>query len=144
MLCFGGGSIRKNGVYDQVMESLRKAGKHVTEFSGIMPNPTYDKVLEGARLARENHVDLLLGVGGGSVMDCCKAISMATVYDGDLWEDFFARPGIIEFEPLPLGVVVTVAGTGSEMNGGAVITNEKLKIKAGRTRIMCLMISARL
>lgn len=137
MLCFGGGSIRKNGVYDQVMESLRKAGKHVTEFSGIMANPTYDKVLEGARLARENHVDLILGVGGGSVMDCCKAISMAAVYDGDLWEDFFARPGIIEFEPLPLGVIVTVSGTGSEMNGGAVITNEKLKIKTGRDYPKC-------
>lgn len=132
MLAYGGGSVKKNGIYEEVTESLKKAGKRVVEFSGIMPNPTYSKVLEGAALARENHVDLILGVGGGSVMDCCKAVSMAAVYKGDLWTDFWARPGIIDFEPLPLGVVVTAAGTGSEMNGGAVITNEALKIKTGR------------
>lgn len=91
LLCYGGGSIKKNGVYDEVMESLRKAGKNVTEFSGIMSNPTYQKVLEGARLARENQIDLILGVGGGSVMDCCKAISLAAVYEGDVWADFWAR-----------------------------------------------------
>ena len=132
MLAYGGGSIKRNGVYDEVMESLKKAGKNVVEFPGIMSNPTYAKVMEGARLARENQVDLILGVGGGSVMDCCKAISMAAVYDGNLWEDFFTHPGVIDFEPLPLGVIVTVAGTGSEMNGGAVITNEELKVKTGR------------
>ncbi len=137
MLCFGGGSIKKNGVYDEVMESLNKAGLNVIEFSGIMANPTYAKVLEGARLARENKVDLILAVGGGSVMDCCKAISMAAVYDGDIWTDFWARPGIIDFEPLPLGVIVTAAGTGSEMNGGAVITNEEQKIKTGRDYPKC-------
>lgn len=137
MLAYGGGSIKKNGVYDEVMESLKKAGKHVIEFSGIMANPTYSKVMEGAKLARENKVELIIGVGGGSVMDCCKAISMAAVYDGDIWTDFWARPGIIEFDPLPLGVVVTVAGTGSEMNGGAVITNEALKIKTGRDYPKC-------
>ena len=102
-----------------------------------MANPTYAKVLEGAKLARENKVGLLLGVGGGSVMDCCKAISMAAVYDGDIWADFWARPGVIDFEPLPLGVIVTVAGTGSEMNGGAVITNEALKVKTGRDYPKC-------
>ena len=137
LLCYGGGSIKKNGVYDEVMESLRKAGKNVTEFSGIMSNPTYQKVLEGAQLARENQIDLILGVGGGSVMDCCKAISLAAVYEGDVWADFWARPGIIDFEPLPLGVIVTAAGTGSEMNGGAVITNEELKIKTGRDYPRC-------
>ncbi|MDE6607956.1 MAG: iron-containing alcohol dehydrogenase [Lachnospiraceae bacterium] len=137
MFAYGGGSIKKNGVYDEVMESLEKAGKNVIEFSGIMPNPTYAKVLEGAKLAKESMVDLILGVGGGSVMDCCKAVSMAAVYSGDIWTDFFARPGIIDFEPLPLGVVVTAAGTGSEMNGGAVITNEKLKIKTGRDYPKC-------
>lgn len=137
MLCYGGGSIRKNGIYDEVLSCLGKAGKTVVEFSGIMANPTYAKVLEGARLARENKVDLILAVGGGSVMDCCKAISMAAVYDGDIWTDFWARPGIIDFEPLPLGVIVTVAGTGSEMNGGAVITNEELKIKTGRDYPKC-------
>lgn len=137
MFAYGGGSIKKNGVYDEIMESLKKAGKNIIEFSGIMTNPTYTKVLEGAKLARENAVDLILGVGGGSVMDCCKAISIAAVYEGDIWTDFFARPGIMEFEPLPLGVVVTVAGTGSEMNGGAVITNEKLKVKTGRDYPKC-------
>lgn len=137
MLCYGGGSIKKNGVYDDVMACLQKAGKTVIEFPGIMANPTYAKVLEGAKLARENKVGLLLGVGGGSVMDCCKAISMAAVYDGDIWADFWARPGAIDFEPLPLGVIVTVAGTGSEMNGGAVITNEALKVKTGRDYPKC-------
>ncbi len=137
MLAYGGGSIRDNGIYNQVMESLAKVGKKVTEFSGIMPNPTYKKVLEGARTARENKIDFILGVGGGSVMDCCKAIAMAAVYGGDIWEEFFARPGIMEFDPIPLGVVVTAAGTGSEMNGGAVITNEKLKVKAGRDYPKC-------
>lgn len=137
MLAYGGGSIKKNGIYDEVMENLKKAGKNIIEFSGITANPTYAKVLEGARLARENKVELILGVGGGSVMDCCKAISMAAVYNGDIWADFWARPGIIEFEPLPLGVIVTVAGTGSEMNGGAVITNETLKIKTGRDYPKC-------
>lgn len=137
MLAYGGGSIRDNGIYNQVMESLAKAGKKVTEFSGIMPNPTYKKVLEGARTVRENKIDFILGVGGGSVMDCCKAIAMAAVYEGDIWEEFFARPGIMEFDPIPLGVVVTAAGTGSEMNGGAVITNERLKIKTGRDYPKC-------
>lgn len=137
MLAYGGGSIKENGIYDEVMESLKKAGKNVIEFSGIMANPTYGKVLEGAKLARENKVELILGVGGGSVMDCCKAISMAAVYDGDIWADFWVRPGIIEFEPLPLGVIVTVAGTGSEMNGGAVITNETLKTKTGQDYPKC-------
>lgn len=137
MLCYGGGSVKKNGVYDEVMGILRAAGKTIVEFPGIMPNPTYAKVLEGAKLAREHHVGLLLGVGGGSVMDCCKAISIAARYEGDVWADFWARPGVFDFEPLPLGVIVTVAGTGSEMNGGAVITNEKLKIKTGRDYPQC-------
>lgn len=137
MLAYGGGSIKRNGVYDQVMESLKRAGKTVVEFPGISANPTYAKVLEGAKLAKENHVDLILAVGGGSVMDCCKAISMAAVYNGDIWTDFWARPGNIDFEPLPLGMIVTVAGTGSEMNGGAVITNEEQKVKTGRDYPKC-------
>lgn len=137
MLCFGGGSVKKNGIYDEVTACLQKAGQTIVEFSGIGANPTYAKVLEGAKLARENHVDLILAVGGGSVMDCCKAVSMAAVYDGDIWTDFWARLGVIDFEPLPLGVIVTVAGTGSEMNGGAVITNEKLRIKTGRDYPKC-------
>lgn len=137
MLAYGEGSLKRNGIYGQVMEGLEKAGKNVVEFPGIGPNPSYEKVLEGARLARENRVHLMIGAGGGSVMDCCKAVSMAAVYDGDLWADFFARPGIVNFEPLPLGVIVTAAGSGSEMNGAAMITNEALKVKTGRDYPKC-------
>ena len=131
MLAYGGGSIKRNGVYDEVTGILADAGKTVVEFPGIMANPTYAKVQEGAALAREKNVDVILGIGGGSVMDCCKAISMAAAYDGDIWNDFWARPGVVDFQPLPLGVIVTVAGTGSEMNGGAVITNHEQKLKIG-------------
>lgn len=129
MLAYGGNSIKKNGIYDEIMQLLKADGKNVIEFSGIMPNPTYKKVQEGAKLAKENNVDIILAVGGGSVMDCCKAVSMAAVYDGDVWSDYWEKSGVIYFEPLPLGVIVTVAGTGSECNGGAVITNEEKKIK---------------
>lgn len=137
MLAYGGGSIKRNGIYAEVMDCLQQAGKKVVEFSGIMVNPTYAKVQEGAALARAHQVDLILGVGGGSVMDCCKAVSMAAVFEGDLWEQYWAKSGVVDFKPLPLGVVVTVAGTGSECNGGAVITNEALKIKTGRDYPAC-------
>ena len=137
LLAYGGGSIKRNGVYDEITGILKGAGKTIVEFSGIMSNPTYDKVQEGARLARDNQADMILAVGGGSTMDCCKAVSLAARYDGDIWEDFWAHPGVIDFDPLPLGVVVTVAGTGSECNGGAVITNEELKIKTGRDYPQC-------
>lgn len=132
LLAYGNGSIKRNGIYTEVMEILRGAGKKVVEFSGIMPNPTYAKVLEGVQLARENHIDLILAVGGGSTMDCCKAVSIGSVYQGKLWEDFWAVPGEFDFVPLPLGIIETVSGTGSEMNGGAVISNEELHIKTGR------------
>lgn len=132
LLAYGGGSIKRNGVYNEITGILKDAGKNIVEFSGIMSNPTYTKVQEGAKLARESGADMILAVGGGSTMDCCKAVSLATRYDGDIWEDFWAHPGVIDFDPLPLGVVVTVAGTGSECNGGAVITNEERKIKTGR------------
>lgn len=137
MLAYGGGSIKRNGVYDEITGILNAAGKEIVEFSGIMSNPTYAKVQEGAALAREKKVDMILAVGGGSVMDCCKAISLAANYDGDIWQDFWAQAGVISHEPLPLGVVVTVAGTGSECNGGAVITNEELKVKTGRDYPQC-------
>lgn len=132
MLCYGGGSIKKNGIYDEIIAILKKQNKTVVEFSGISSNPTYKKVLEGVNLAKKSKADLILAVGGGSVMDCSKAISLGAKYNGDIWSDFWARPGVIDFEPLPLGIVVTASGTGSECNGGAVITNEELKIKTGR------------
>lgn len=132
LLAYGGGSIKENGIYDEVTAILMKAEAKIIEFSGIMANPTYEKVLEGAKLARERQADWILGVRGGSVMDCCKAVSMAAVSKKDIWENYWAKSGIIDFEPLPTGVIVTIAGTGSECNGGAVITNESLKLKTGR------------
>lgn len=137
MVAYGGGSVKKNGIYDEVTEILKKDGKEIVEFSGITPNPTYGKVLEGAGLARERKVDVILGIGGGSVMDCCKAVSMAAVSKEDIWEYYWKRAGVVTFSPLPVGVIVTTAGSGSECNGGAVITNEKLKVKTGRDYPQC-------
>lgn len=114
LLAYGGGSIKKNGIYDEVISVLKSYGKNITEFSGIMPNPTYEKVLEGAKLVRKNNIGVILGIGGGSVIGCCKAVSMAAAYEGDIWDDFWARIGIADFEPIPLGAIVTAAGTGSE------------------------------
>ena len=121
MLAYGGGSIKHNGVYDEIVGILNAKGKRIVEFPGIMPNPTYAKVQEGAKLARENHVDLILAVGGGSVSDCCKVVSAQAKVDEDLWElenTKHTRPTAF----IPLGTIVTVFGTGSEMNNGAVIT----------------------
>lgn len=137
MLAYGGNSIKQNGIYDEVKSILENEGKNIIEFSGIMPNPTYKKVLEGAALAKENNVDLIIAVGGGSVMDCCKAVSLAAAYNGDIWSDYWEKNGVIYFEPIPLGVIVTITGTGSECNGGAVITNEDKKIKTGRDYSKC-------
>lgn len=128
LLAYGGGSIKRNGVYDEVVGILAAAGKNVTEFSGIMPNPTYTKVQEGAALAREHGIDLILAVGGGSVSDCCKAVSAQAKLEGDLWEFENEEHGA-PTEFIPLVTIVTVFGTGSEMNAGGVITNEELKVK---------------
>ena len=130
LLAYGGGSIKKNGVYDEVTDILAAAGKTVVEFPGIMSNPTYAKVQEGAKLVRENHVDFILAVGGGSVIDCCKIVSAQAKLDEDIWEmETVKKTYPTEF--VPMGAVVTVFGTGSEMNAGAVITHEEKKIKAG-------------
>ncbi len=128
MLAYGRGSVKRSGVYDEVTGILKAAGKRVVEFGGIMPNPTYRKAQEGARLARENHVDLILAVGGGSVSDCCKVISAQARLDEDIWEMQYTKHSYPS-EFIPLGTIVTVFGTGSEMNSGAVITNEEKKIK---------------
>ncbi|WP_418529612.1 iron-containing alcohol dehydrogenase, partial [Hominenteromicrobium sp.] len=128
MLAYGGGSIKRNGVYDEIMGILNAAGKRVVEFDRIMPNPTYAKAQEGAKLARENHVDLILAVGGGSVSDCCKVISAQAKLDEDIWE-LENTKHTFPTEFIPLGTIVTVFGTGSEMNNGAVITHEEKKIK---------------
>ena len=128
LLAYGGGSIKRNGVYDEIVGILNAAGKRVVEFSGIMPNPTYAKAQEGAKLARENHVDLILAVGGGSVSDCCKVISAQAMLDEDIWEIEYTKHAL-PTKFIPLGTIVTVFGTGSEMNNGAVITHEEKKIK---------------
>jgi len=135
LLAYGGGSINKNGIYDKVVAILEKCNKNVIECSGILPNPALSKMLEGAKLVRENNVDLILAVGGGSVVDCAKGISVAAYYDGD---DVYERYWV-KFEPLkedykivPVASVLTMVGTGSEMNGGSVISDTENKIKNGR------------
>lgn len=128
MLAYGSGSIKCNGVYDEIMGILNAQGKCVVEFSGIMSNPTYAKVQDGAKLARENHVDLILAVGGGSVSDCCKVISAQANLNEDIWEMQYTKH-TLPTKFIPLGTIVTVFGTGSEMNNGAVITHEEKKIK---------------
>lgn len=131
MMGYGQGSVKRNGIYDEVLGILMREGKTVVEFPGIMPNPTYKKVMEGVKLARAHQVQMILGIGGGSVMDCCKAVALAARYKGDAWENFWDRKGIVDFEPIPVGVIPTTAGTGSECNGAAVITNEEEKVKIG-------------
>lgn len=129
MLAYGGGSIKNNGIYDEISTILKDAGKKVVDFKGIMPNPTYKKVLEGAALAKKEKVDFILAVGGGSVSDCCKIVACAAMYEEDIWDMEFVDNKLPQ-RALPLGVVVTVSGTGSEQNSGAVITNEEKNLKS--------------
>lgn len=128
MLAYGGGSIKKNGIYDEVKELLQQQGKQVIDFSGIMPNPTYAKVQEGVITVREQHVDFILAVGGGSVIDCCKVISAQAVLREDIWDMEYGK-GQFPTAGIPMGAVVTASGTGAEMNGGAVITYDEKKWK---------------
>ena len=130
LLAYGGGSIKKNGIYEEVTGLLRTLGKEVVEFTGIMANPTYQKVQEGAQIAKENAVDYILAVGGGSVIDCCKIVAAQAKTDKDLWEMEFVDHQFPQ-AVIPMGAVVTASGTGAEMNGGAVITNEAVTVKAG-------------
>ncbi len=130
MLAYGGGSVKKNGIYDEVKSILEGAGKKVTDFSGIMSNPTYAKVQEGAKLAESEHIDFILAVGGGSVIDCCKIVAAQARTDKDLWEMEMTEYKF-PTDVLPMGAIVTASGTGAEMNGGAVITNEEKVVKAG-------------
>ena len=129
MLAYGGGSLKRTGLYDRIVDMLGEAGKTVTDFGGIMPNPTYAKVLEGARLAREQDVDFILAVGGGSVSDCCKIVSAQARLDSDIWDYEYVEHKV-PTDFIPLGVIVTASGTGSEQNNGAVITNEEKKQKS--------------
>ncbi len=130
-LIYGGGSIKKNGIYDEVVEVLTSCGKNVFEDGGVMPNPTVDKLREGVAIARENNVDLLLAVGGGSCCDYAKAVSVSVNCDDDPWEKYYIRFEEPDCEIIPVGCVLTMVGTGSEMNGGSVITNHETKQKIG-------------
>lgn len=130
-LIYGGGSIKKNGIYDQVIAILADCGKTVVEDAGVMPNPTVEKLYEGVKIARENKVDLLLAVGGGSVCDYAKAVSVSICCEEDPWEKYYLREEEPDCEIVPVGCVLTMVGTGSEMNGGAVITNHAQKRKIG-------------
>lgn len=124
MLAYGGGSIHKNGIYEEIRGCLLKAGKKVVEFSGIMPNPTYTKVQEGAELVRRYQIDFILAVGGGSVIDCCKVISAQAILDKDIWKMEY-ETGVFPKGGISMGAIVTASGTGAEMNAGAVITYEE-------------------
>lgn len=130
-LVYGGGSIKKNGIYDQVKEILEANGKEIFEDGGVMPNPTVEKLNEGVRIARENDVDFILAVGGGSCCDYAKAVSVSVHCDDDPWEKYYVRFEEPTCQIVPVGCVLTMVGTGSEMNGGAVITNRESKLKIG-------------
>lgn len=129
LLVYGGGSIKKTGLYDRTMKLLKEAGAQVTELGGVEPNPRLTTVNKGAQLCREHNIDLLLAVGGGSTIDCTKAIAAAAKYDGDFW-DIVTKKAAVR-EALPFGTVLTLAATGSEMNAGSVITNWELNEKHG-------------
>lgn len=133
LLAYGGGSIKKYGIYAAIIEELRKSNKEVIELSNILPNPSYQKVLEGVELCTKHHIDLILAVGGGSVIDCAKAISVGAKYKGDdIWQKYFIDQDEVTHDVIPVGSILTMVGTGSEMNGGSVITNEEKKMKVGR------------
>lgn len=130
-LIYGGGSIKKSGLYDQIIEILIACGKTIVEDGGVMPNPTIEKVYDGCQKAKENDVDLLLAVGGGSVCDYAKAVSVSTWCEKDPWDKYYLRMEDVDNCIIPVGCVLTMVGTGSEMNGGSVITNHEQKLKIG-------------
>ena len=130
-LIYGGGSIKENGIYQEVLEILLACGKNVIEDGGVMPNPTSERLKQGAALARKHKGDLLLAVGGGSVCDYAKAVSVSAYCDDDPWEKYYVRFEDPTCKIIPVGCVLTMAGTGSEMNGGSVITNREQKLKIG-------------
>ena len=131
VLIYGGGSIKKNGIYQDVMQILQDNGKNVAEIAGVMPNPTLNKLYEGVEIARKHQADFLLAVGGGSVCDYAKAVSVSVNCEEDPWEKYYLRFEEPSCETLPVGCVLTMVGTGSEMNAGAVITNTETKMKIG-------------
>ena len=131
LLVYGGGSIKKNGIYDEAVRLLQENGKNVAEIAGVMPNPTLEKLYEGVRIAQAHKADFILAVGGGSVCDYAKALSVSVHCQEDPWEKYYIRFEEPTCETLPVGCVLTMVGTGSEMNAGAVITNRETKMKIG-------------
>lgn len=131
LLVYGGGSIKKNGIYDKIIAILQKNDKNIIEDSGVMPNPTTEKLYEGIERARKGKADFILAVGGGSVCDYSKALSVSINCEEDAWDKYFLRFEEPTCEVIPVGCVLTMVGTGSEMNGGSVITNPKQKLKIG-------------
>lgn len=131
MLIYGGGSIKKNGIYDEIIKILTTQGKEVFEDAGVMPNPTIEKLYEGCNVAKENKIDFILAVGGGSVCDYAKAVSVSANCDEDPWKKYYLNMEDVDCDIIPVGCVLTMIGTGSEMNGGAVITNHEQKLKIG-------------
>ena len=131
LLVYGGGSVKRNGIYDAVIDILKKNGKNVAEVAGVMPNPTLEKLYEGLEIARNHGTDLILAVGGGSVCDYSKAVSVSIHCDEDPWEKYYLRFEEPTCEIVPVGCILTMAGTGSEMNAGSVITNHEAKLKIG-------------
>lgn len=133
MLNYGGGSIKRNGIYEQITTILKETGKTIIENPGVMSNPTLEKLREGIQIARTNKVDFILSVGGGSVCDYSKGVAASAYYDGDAWEKFYLHQENPDHDQkiLPIGCVLTMAGTGSEMNGGSVITDAEHTFKVG-------------
>ena len=131
LLVYGGGSIKKSGLYDEITAILKECGKRVSEVPGVMPNPTVEKLREGVSIARESKTDFILAVGGGSVCDYSKAVSVSVHCDEDPWDKYYIRFEEPTCEIVPVGCILTMAGTGSEMNGGAVITNHEQHLKIG-------------
>lgn len=131
LLAYGGGSIKRNGIYDKIVEILKKNGKTIIEDGGVMPNPTTEKLYEGISRAREGKADFILAVGGGSVCDYAKAVSVSVNCKEDPWDKYYLRFEEPDCAVLPVGCVLTMVGTGSEMNGGSVITNRAQKLKIG-------------
>lgn len=131
LLVYGKGSIKQNGIYDSVVQLLKQNGKKIFEDGGVMPNPTVDKLIDGCNKARQANVDLILAVGGGSVIDYAKAVAVSAYCDDDPWQKYFVRFEEPDNKIIPVGCILTMVGTGSEMNGGAVITNTQQQMKVG-------------
>ena len=133
LINYGSGSVKRSGLYDEVIAILREGGKTIVENPGVMSNPTLEKLREGVRIARDNKVDWILALGGGSVCDYSKGVAASAYYDGDYWQAFWleGQQPAADQRIIPVTCILTMAGTGSEMNGGCVITDAEKNYKTG-------------